>query len=81
MTERARRALEISALAALYVALGRLGQLAAIPPGHVTAIWPPSGIALGALLLRGTALWPGVFFGSFLVNVWAAVAAGGAAGS
>ena len=59
---------EICLLAAIYAAVGLLGQRLAIPPGNVTAFWPPSGIALAALLLRGSHLWPGVLLGSFLVN-------------
>src|SRR4029077_3357312 len=31
-------------------------------------IWPPSGIAIGALLLFGADLWPGVFLGSLILN-------------
>jgi diguanylate cyclase (GGDEF)-like protein len=49
---------------------GALGLLLAIPPGYATAVWPPSGIALAALLLWGPRVWPGVWLGSFLVNVW-----------
>jgi signal transduction histidine kinase len=41
----------------------------AIPPGYATAVWPPSGIALAALLLGGTRLWPAVFVGSVLANL------------
>ena len=41
----------------------------AIPPGYATAVWPPSGIALAALLLGGTRLWPAVFIGSVLANL------------
>ena len=41
----------------------------AIPPGYATAIWPPSGIAVAALLLGGGRLWPAVWAGSFLANV------------
>jgi integral membrane sensor domain MASE1 len=41
----------------------------AIPPGYATAIWPPSGIAVAALLLGGSRLWPAVALGSFLANV------------
>ena len=41
----------------------------AIPPGYATAVWPPSGIAVAALLLGGTRLWPAVFAASFLANV------------
>jgi signal transduction histidine kinase len=41
----------------------------AIPPGYATAIWPPSGIAVAALLVAGGRLWPAVWLGSFLANV------------
>jgi PAS domain S-box-containing protein len=34
----------------------------------VTAIWPPSGIALSVLLLRGKRVWPGIFLGAFVSN-------------
>ncbi len=34
-----------------------------------SAVWPPTGIALAALLLWGLRLWPGVAIGAFLVNV------------
>lgn len=42
----------------------------AIPPGFATAIFPPAGLALLALLLGGRALWPGIWLGSFLLNLW-----------
>jgi len=34
-----------------------------------SAVWPPAGIALAALLWFGRGLWPGVMAGAFLVNV------------
>ena len=49
----------------------------AIPPGYATAVWPPSGIAVAALLLGGRRLWPAVWAGSFAANLtidWALVA-------
>ncbi|HEX2012026.1 MAG TPA: MASE1 domain-containing protein, partial [Roseateles sp.] len=61
--------LAVLALAAAYAVIGRLGLLLAIPPGYATAAWPPSGIALAALLLWGSRLWPGVLLGSMLVNL------------
>lgn len=54
---------------AAYVVTGKLGLLLAIPPGYATAVWPPSGIALGALLLLGRRYWPAVWLGSFLTNL------------
>src|SRR6185503_8875877 len=81
-----RRLAEILGLAAAYVGTGKLALLLAIPPGYATAIWPPAGIALSALLLLGSRAWPGILLGSFLVNVSttfspaaAAAIAGGAA--
>ena len=56
-------------LAALYFASGALGlRMASVHPS-ATAVWPPSGIALAALLLLGYRVWPGVLLGAFLVNV------------
>ncbi|HEX9708082.1 MAG TPA: MASE1 domain-containing protein [Steroidobacteraceae bacterium] len=56
-------------LAAGYSLTGIVGLSLAIPPGYATAVWPPSGIALAALLLWGPRVWPGIWVGSFLVNV------------
>jgi len=33
-------------------------------------VWPPTGVALAALVLFGRNLWPGVFLGAVVVNVW-----------
>ncbi|GMV79081.1 MAG: hypothetical protein AMXMBFR7_02650 [Planctomycetota bacterium] len=60
-------------VAASYFAFGKLGLFLAIPPGYATAVWPPSGLALVALLLWGPRLAPGVLLGSFILNghqVW-----------
>lgn len=56
-------------LALLYFIAAKLGlMLAGIHPS-ATAVWPPSGIALAALLLFGYRLWPGIFVGAFLANI------------
>ncbi|MFA5940025.1 MAG: EAL domain-containing protein [Sinimarinibacterium sp.] len=57
-------------LALLYCLSGWAGLQLAQPPGYATPIWPPSGIMLAMLLLWGGRLWPGVWLGSFAVNVW-----------
>ena len=55
----------------LYVLAARMGlQLGAIS-GFATLVWPPTGIALVALLLGGYRLWPGIFLGAFIANTWA----------
>jgi signal transduction histidine kinase len=56
-------------LAAIYFGAARFALLLAIPPGYATALWPPSGIALAALLVLGPRLWPGVWLGSLLANL------------
>jgi two-component sensor histidine kinase/integral membrane sensor domain MASE1 len=59
-------------LAAVYVLAGTLGlQLAFLHPS-VTAVWPPTGMALAAGLVLGYRIWPGVLLGAFLVNLIAA---------
>jgi signal transduction histidine kinase len=55
-------------LAAVYFVAAKLSLPLAIPPGYATAVWPPSGIALAALLLLGPRFWPGVWLGAALVN-------------
>jgi PAS domain S-box-containing protein len=55
-------------LALVYVALGKASLWLAIPPGYATVVWPPSGVALAAVVVFGCRLWPGVFIGSFLTN-------------
>jgi signal transduction histidine kinase/integral membrane sensor domain MASE1 len=37
--------------------------------GFATLVWPPTGIALAALVLRGSRLWPGVMIGAGIANV------------
>jgi diguanylate cyclase (GGDEF)-like protein len=59
---------EVIFLAAAYFAAAKLALLVAIPPGYATAVWPPSGIALAALLLLGNRFWPGIWLGATLVN-------------
>jgi signal transduction histidine kinase len=72
-----RATLLVVVVAAAYYLTGRLGLMLAIPPGYATAVWPPSGLALAAVLLAGWQAAPGVWLGSFLVNLHIALAAGG----
>ena len=66
-----RRWVVVLGLVAVYVVMARLGLLLALPPEKkATAVWVPSGIALAALLLGGRRLWPGIWLGAFLANLW-----------
>jgi PAS domain S-box-containing protein len=53
-----------------YAIVGRLALMLAMPPGYTAAIFPSAGIAVAALLIWGNRLWPGVFLGSVLLNIW-----------
>jgi PAS domain S-box-containing protein len=55
-------------LAVLYFVAARAGLTLAFVHVSATSVWPPTGIALAALLLFGRALWPGVFVGAFAAN-------------
>jgi signal transduction histidine kinase len=57
-------------LAALYVCAAKLGLLMDAVSGFATLIWPATGIALVALMLWGPSLWPGIFVGAFIANLW-----------
>ena len=63
-------AVRILAVAGVYFVAGKLALRMAIPPGYATAAWPAAGIALGAILLHGARVAPGVLVGSFFVNIW-----------
>src|SRR5262245_61048024 len=56
-------------LAALYFGAAKLGLSMAFVAEQVTVVWPPTGIAIAALLLLGLRVWPAVTAGAFLANV------------
>ena len=66
---RAQYALAIAALAIVYVVAARAGLMMDAVGGFATLVWPPSGLALAALLIFGPRLWPGVFLGAFIANL------------
>jgi hypothetical protein len=57
------------AVALIYFGAGKLGLALAFQVEQVTAVWPPTGIALAAVLLFGYRIWPGIALGAFLANV------------
>ncbi|MFE0132791.1 MASE1 domain-containing protein [Streptomyces sp. NPDC059037] len=73
LTRRFRLSLEVVlktvAVAACYYVSGRLGLLGRLTVEGVivTPIWPPTGVAVAALLVYGMSVWPGIAIGSFLV--------------
>src|SRR5437763_16559795 len=80
LTGRLRYPTGLAAVAAVYFGAAKLGLLAAVAQKVVSSAWPPSGVALAALLLLGLRYWPGIALGAFLLNWTAGVPLAGAAG-
>jgi signal transduction histidine kinase len=55
-------------LAGAYYGAAKLGLELAYLHGAVTALWPPVGVGIAALVLFGPRLWPGVLLGDLLVG-------------
>jgi PAS domain S-box-containing protein len=64
-------AAQLVTLAAAYFCAAKLGLTMAFVAEQVSVVWPPTGIALAALLLYGYRLWPGIALGAFLANATA----------
>jgi signal transduction histidine kinase len=58
--------LKVAALAVVYRLAASLGLMMAYVQTNTSAVWPPTGIALAALLLFGYKFWPGVSLGVLL---------------
>lgn len=48
-----------------YTLAAILGHKLSIPPGNVTPLWPPSGIALASTLILGYRIWPALLIAGF----------------
>ncbi|MDX2426911.1 MAG: diguanylate cyclase [Cycloclasticus sp.] len=55
-------------LAVIYFLVAKLGLTFTVVTNNITLIWPPSGLALFALLVLGLRFWPWVFFAALAVN-------------
>src|SRR5262245_42531993 len=68
---RAFYPVQVALLAAVYFGAAKIGLTMAFVAEQVTAVWPPTGIALAALLLFGYRAWPGITLGAFVANATA----------
>jgi PAS domain S-box-containing protein len=64
-----RELVRIGVVAAAYFGAAKLGLLFAFANSSVTAVWPPSGLALAAVVVWGPRVWPGIWLGAFLANL------------
>src|SRR5262245_14847483 len=51
---------QVALLAAVYFGAAKVGLTMATVAEQVTVVWPPTGIALAAILLCGYRAWPGI---------------------
>ncbi|WP_461125405.1 MASE1 domain-containing protein [Saccharothrix stipae] len=63
-----RYVLHLAVVAGAYYVGAGIGLLQALVNDQVTPLWPPTGVAVLALLLGGMKLWPGIALGAFAVN-------------
>jgi integral membrane sensor domain MASE1 len=63
----ARYAVEVGVVAALYYGAARAGLQLAYLNGSVTALWPPVGVGIAALVILGPRVWPAIVIGDLLV--------------
>ena len=60
---------EMAAIGVAYLVLAKAGlTLASINPS-ATPIWPPTGLALAAIILCGYRVWPAIFLAALAANV------------
>ena len=52
----------------LYYLAARFGLTLGFKGTNASPVWPPTGIALSAIVLFGVRIWPGIFVGAFLAN-------------
>lgn len=75
-----RTLLTLTAVTALYVGAAKVGLHLSVAHGVITPVWPPTGIALAAILIFGPRMWPAVAVGALLANatsdvsIWVAAA-------
>ena len=61
--------LQLAVVALAYWFAARFSLQLALVHGQVTPIWPPTGIALVAILIFGTRVWPAIFLAALAVNL------------
>ena len=69
-SDRKPYAVKVAVVVAAYYGSAKLGLELAFEYESMTAVWPPTGIALAAVIVWGYRMWPGVALGAVLANTW-----------
>ncbi len=59
----------IGGVGLVYFVAAELGLSLAFIHTNVSPVWPPTGVAVAAVLLLGFRVWPGILIGAFAANV------------
>ncbi len=68
-THRFTHYIQLFILFLIYFLSAKFGVKLSGVSGFAAIVWPPSGIALSALVIWGLPMWPAIFVGAFLVNL------------
>jgi PAS domain S-box-containing protein len=68
------------ALAAAYFVVAKIGLRYATIGPSISPVWPPTGVAVAALVLLGPGYWPAILLGAFLANATTSIPVLAAAG-
>src|SRR5206468_9562586 len=60
--------LVVVAVAVIYIGCAKLGLALAFRAAQVTAVWPPTGFAIAAVLRLGRRSVPGILIGALIAN-------------
>lgn len=66
--------------ATVYAVVAWISLLVVAPTGYVAPVYPPAGIALGAVILYGYRIWPAILVGALIANGASTLNAGGVLG-
>lgn len=72
--------LTLAVVAAVYFGAAKLGLSLAFMNASVSPVWPPTGVAIAAVLLFGFRVWPAIVVGAFLANLFTPVSVATASG-
>lgn len=74
------RILTLLGVATIYFGAAKLGLSLASIHGNVSPVWPPTGVAIAAVLLLSYRIWPAILVGAFLANAFTHVSIATAGG-
>ena len=73
-------ALVVVVVAIVYFAAAEFGLSLASVHTNVSPVWPPTGVAIAALLILGRKFWVGILLGAFAANLFTNISVATAAG-